>query len=132
MTLDADVNLWKHIVRSQANRIESGPSLASLISNEPSTTLIYGVLAGILAGSILPSWIFFMILVGTAWYVYNRMPPALILVIQKTLEGAMQGTSSSNSSIQCEIQVSSKEVKEKRTNQSYQVLRIKTTTKQKN
>eukprot|EP00210_Caulerpa_lentillifera_P005120 g4892.t1 len=91
MTLDSSVELWKRVARSQANRIESGPSLASLISDEASTTLIYGVLAGILAGSILPTWMFFLILIGTGWYVFNRMPPALTIVIQKTIEGAMQG-----------------------------------------
>jgi len=92
MTLDSKVDLWHRIARSQAQRIESGPSLASLISDEPSTTLIYGVLAGILAGSILPTWMFLLVLAGTGWYVFNRMPPGLILVIQKAIEGAMSGT----------------------------------------
>jgi len=91
MVLESDMDLWKRLARKQAIHIESGPSLASLISDEPSTTLIYGVLIGIFAGSILPSWMFFLILAGTMWYIANRMPPGLLLVIQKTLEGAMQG-----------------------------------------
>lgn len=95
MVLESDLDLWKRVARRQAIRIESGPSLASLISDEPSTTLIYGVLIGIFAGCILPSWMFFLILIGTVWYIGNRMPPALLVVIQKTIEGAMQGDFSS-------------------------------------
>lgn len=91
MALDLDLDLWKRIARYQALRIEEGPSLASLISDEPSTTLIYGVLIGIFAGCILPTWMFFLILIGTVWYIVNRMPPAMVTVIKSTLEGAMSG-----------------------------------------
>lgn len=91
MVLESDMDLWKRVARKQAIRIESGPSLASLISDEPSTTLIYGVLIGIFAGCILPSWMFFLILAGTVWYIAHRMPPALLVVVQKTMEGAVQG-----------------------------------------
>ena len=91
MVLESKVDLWKRLARYQAIRIESGPSLASLISDEPSTTLIYGVLIGIFAGSILPSWMFFLLLCGTVWYIVHKMPPALLVVIQKTLEGAVSG-----------------------------------------
>ena len=91
MAMDSEVDMWKRVARSQAIEIESGPSLASLISDEPSTTLIYGVLIGIFAGCILPTWMFLLILIGTIWYIANRMPPGLLLVIQKALEGAFSG-----------------------------------------